>query len=147
MAPRCKRPAQPAHVRNWSKRKKKFQGQSRGLGSCAPFHCRLKALDLSHLQSCVRGKRRSGGNSRFVCSLQDGCWRSGGWRIHFKAGWKRVKTMHCKPTIRFAPVPSASKDWASRPQEVIFKSPLNGFDPKHYSITRQESVSSGILLI
>lgn len=80
-----------------------------------------------------RGKRRSGGNSRFVCSLQDGCWRRGSWRIHFKAALgllyggvegakdqrvKTCKTMHCKPTIRFAPVPSASKNWASGPQEV-----------------------------
>lgn len=33
-----------------------LQEQSRGLGFCAPFHCRLKALDLSHLQSCGEAK-------------------------------------------------------------------------------------------
>lgn len=38
------------------KGKKSLQEQSRGLGFCAPFHCGLKALDLSHLQSCGEAK-------------------------------------------------------------------------------------------
>ena len=53
--------------------------------------CRLKSLDLPHLQSCGDAREKwwklpiGLSTSHCVCLLRARCWHRGGWRFHFKA--------------------------------------------------------------